>query len=222
MSETNIKQSRGIRRHKFSGNDQSSYPQFRSLIEAKLRIDAKAIGSEEESVWYCFGRLSLTATRRIHPWIEYAKDTDKFTVKEFLNRLDKAFRDTEKITKAINKLNSMQQRNREFREFLQDFEEKILKAQGWDWEDEVKKGYLRAALNQELTDRLVTQDEPATYDDLWHNFGERNNNRCSLQTSQVIENEVHGDQMDWKPAQPINVATSQYLTAGRSRIPQAN
>ncbi|RKF59968.1 hypothetical protein OnM2_055069 [Erysiphe neolycopersici] len=221
---------------KFSGNDQSSYPQFRSLLEAKLRIDAKAIGSEEERVWYGFGRLSLTASRRIHPWIEYAKDTDKFTVKEFLNRLDKAFGDTEKITKAINKLNSMRQRNREFREFLQDFEQTILEAQGWGWEDEVRKGYLRAALNRELTDRLVTQDEPATYDDFvaqlrrtsdkmealrgWNNS--RNNNRSSLQTPQVIENEVHGDPMDWEPAQPVNVAASQHLIAGRSRMPQAN
>ncbi|POS81956.1 hypothetical protein EPUL_006474, partial [Erysiphe pulchra] len=33
---------------KFSGNDVSEYPQFRSLLESKLQIDARAIGSEEE------------------------------------------------------------------------------------------------------------------------------------------------------------------------------
>ncbi|POS81946.1 hypothetical protein EPUL_006757, partial [Erysiphe pulchra] len=32
----------------FSGNDVSEYPQFRSLLESKLQIDARAIGSEEE------------------------------------------------------------------------------------------------------------------------------------------------------------------------------
>ncbi|POS84374.1 hypothetical protein EPUL_004197 [Erysiphe pulchra] len=81
---------------KFSVNDPSLYSQFLSLLEAKLRIDAKAIGSEEES---------LTASRRIHPWIEYAKDIDKFTIKEFSGRLDSASGDIENITKAINKLN---------------------------------------------------------------------------------------------------------------------
>ena len=35
---------------KFSGLDSSQYPQFRSLLEAKLKIDANAIGSEEERV----------------------------------------------------------------------------------------------------------------------------------------------------------------------------
>lgn len=119
---------------------------------------------------------------------------------------------------------------------MQDFEQTILEAQGWGWEDEVSKGYLRAALNRELTDRLVTQDEPASYDDFvaqlrktsdkmealrgWNN--PRNSNRSSLQTPQVNENEVHGDPIDWGPAQPVNVAASQHLIAGRSKTPQAN
>ncbi|POS82246.1 hypothetical protein EPUL_006057, partial [Erysiphe pulchra] len=200
---------------------EKSHPQFQSLYEAKLRIDAKAIGSEEERVWYGFGRLSLTASRRSHPRIEYVKDTDKFTVKEYLNSLDKAFGDTEKITKAFHKLNSMRQRNCEFRKFLPDFDQIILEAQGWGWEDEVGK---------------VTQDEPATYEDFvaqlgrtsdkmealrgWNNS--RNNNSSSLETPQVVENEVHGDPIDWEPAQPISVAASQHLIAGHLRMSQAN
>jgi hypothetical protein len=47
----------------FTNKDNSQYPQFRSLLEAKLRIDAKAIGSEEERVWYGFGCLSGDAAR---------------------------------------------------------------------------------------------------------------------------------------------------------------
>ncbi|RKF77924.1 hypothetical protein GcC1_059032 [Golovinomyces cichoracearum] len=150
---------------KFSGFDPTLYPQFRSLLEAKLQIDAKAIGNEAEKVWYGFGRLTDTASRRIHPWIEFAKNTERFTVEDFLNRLDKAFGDSDKITKAINKLNTIKQGNRDFREFLQDFEQTILEAQGWGWEDQIKKGYLRTALNRELSDRLVSQDEPVGYED---------------------------------------------------------
>ncbi|POS83060.1 hypothetical protein EPUL_006542, partial [Erysiphe pulchra] len=69
---------------KFTGSDLSLYPQFRSLLEAKLQIDARAIGNEAERVWYGFGRLSDTASRRIHPWIEFAKNTESFNVKSFL------------------------------------------------------------------------------------------------------------------------------------------
>ncbi|RKF79653.1 hypothetical protein GcM1_200024, partial [Golovinomyces cichoracearum] len=150
---------------KFSGSDLSLYPQFRSILEAKLQIDAKAIGSAAERVWCGFGRLTDTASRRIHPWIEFAKNTENFTVDAFLNRSDKAFGDTDKITKAINKLNIIRQGNRHFRNFLQDFEKTVLEAQGWGWEDPIKKGYLRTALNRELSDRLVSQDEPDSYDD---------------------------------------------------------
>ncbi|RKF82365.1 hypothetical protein GcM3_025028, partial [Golovinomyces cichoracearum] len=107
---------------KFSGIENSQYPQFRSLIEAKLRIDANAMWNEKERVWYDYGCLTDVALRRIHPWIEFAKGKEQFTVAEFLDRLDKAFGDPEKITKAINKLNSIRQGNRSFREFLQDFQ----------------------------------------------------------------------------------------------------
>ncbi|RKF71806.1 hypothetical protein GcC1_096029 [Golovinomyces cichoracearum] len=115
---------------KFSGSDLSLYPQFRKILEAKLEIDAKANGNEAQRVWYGFGCLTDTASRRIHPWIEFAKNTENFTVDGFLNRLDKAFGDTDKITKAINKLNIIRQGNRDFRDFLQDFEQTVLEAQG--------------------------------------------------------------------------------------------
>ncbi|KAI1002686.1 hypothetical protein K3495_g5520 [Podosphaera aphanis] len=117
---------------KFSGEDASAYPQFRSLLEAKLRIDAKAIGDTAERVWYGFGRLSGSAAKRLHPWMDHAKDTIDFTVEKFFDRLDKAYSDPDKIAKAIDKLNSIRQGNREFRVFLQDFEQTLLEAQAWD------------------------------------------------------------------------------------------
>ncbi|KAI0991877.1 hypothetical protein K3495_g16310, partial [Podosphaera aphanis] len=150
---------------KFSGVDASQYPQFRSSLEAKLKIDAQAIGNEEERVWYGFGRLTDVALRRIYPWVEFSKGKKDFTVVEFFSSLDKAFGDPEKIIKAIDKLNSIRQGNRGFREFLQDFEQTLPEAQAWDWSDEAKKGYLRSGLNRDLTDRLVSQAEPHAYDD---------------------------------------------------------
>jgi len=65
---------------KFTHRDNSEYPQFRSLLKAKLRIDARAIVSEEERVWYRFGRLSEDGAGRINPWMQYAQDSEEFTV----------------------------------------------------------------------------------------------------------------------------------------------
>ncbi|KAK9233706.1 hypothetical protein V1525DRAFT_392229, partial [Lipomyces kononenkoae] len=40
----------------------------------------------------------------------------------------------------------------------------LLEAGGHAWADEVKKGYVRAAVNQSLRDRLITIEEKATYE----------------------------------------------------------
>ncbi|TQS34028.1 hypothetical protein Golomagni_05607 [Golovinomyces magnicellulatus] len=138
--------------------------------------------------------------------------------------MDKAFGDSDKITKAINKLNTIKQGNREFREFLQDFEQTILEAQGWGWDDQIKKGYLRTALSRELSDRLVSQDEPVGYEDfvsqlrrtsdkmeVIKTWNDRRNRSRGLtpQSTQTLSNEPIGDPMDWEPTQTINIANTQ-------------
>lgn len=150
---------------KFTNKDNSQYPQFRSLLEAKLRIDARAIGSEEERVWYAFGRLSEDAAGRIHPWMQYAQGTPAFTIEGFLIQMDQAFSDPQRQAKALSQLNSDRQGSLEFRVFLQKFEQNLLEAQGWGWDDSVKKGYLKAALNRELQGQLINQVEPKKYEE---------------------------------------------------------
>ena len=53
------------------------------------------------------------------------------------------------------KVNRIQQKNRPFREFLQDFEQTLLEAGGWGWDDAVRKGYLKASINYKLKSLLV-------------------------------------------------------------------
>ncbi|KAI0997727.1 hypothetical protein K3495_g10461 [Podosphaera aphanis] len=159
--------------------------------------------------------------QRIHPWVELSKGKKDFTVVEFFSHLDKAFGDPEKITKAIENLNSIRQGNRGFREFLQDFEQTLLEAQAWDWSDEAKKGYLRSGLNRDLTDRLVSQAEPHAYEDFvsqlrmtsdnmegmksWDN--RRNRNRAfNSQPPATADIENNGDPMDWEPTLTVNIA----------------
>lgn len=150
---------------KFTGDDESEFPQFKGLLEAKLEIDKEAIGTERECVWYAFGRLSGKAAGRIYPWMEATKNTGKFTTREFLEQLDAAFADPEKQAKALAKINHIRQNNKDFRDFLREFEQTLLEAQGWKWDDAVRKGYLKAAISRELKDRLVTQEEPEKYSD---------------------------------------------------------
>ncbi|TQS34682.1 hypothetical protein Golomagni_04925 [Golovinomyces magnicellulatus] len=124
------------------------------------------------------------------------------------SRLDKAFDDSQKITKAINKLNSIQQRNRSFREFLQDFERILLEAQAWEWTDDAKK---------------VSQAEPQRYDDFvsqlrttsdkmeavkaWDAKKGRNHSAIA-QPPSVVESQEKIDVIDWEPSPPVNVSAA--------------
>jgi hypothetical protein len=68
---------------KFDGKDLSLYPQFRGKLEAKVEIDAEAIGTEQDRVWYAFHRLTGTAAARIFPWVSTFKNTPLFTLLGF-------------------------------------------------------------------------------------------------------------------------------------------
>lgn len=195
-----------------------------------MRIDAEAIGDEEERVWYGFGCLSGDAAGRIHPWMQYAQKSEDFTVKGFLKQIDQAFADPQKQAKALDKINRIRQGHRDFRIFLQEFEQTLLEAQGWGWADEVKKGYLRAALNKELCDRLVTQVEPDQYSEFtsqlrmisdklqrikaWDSHHSRNRAHNMITPSNTLHTQ---ESMDWEATGVVNVAATDLRTQARAR-----
>jgi hypothetical protein len=150
---------------KFNGDDLAHYPQFEGLLRAKLEIDSEAIGGEREKVWYGFGRLSGEAASRIYPWLGYAQKEGGFTVEGLFKQMDLAFRDPRKQQKALGELNRVRQKSTPLGEFLSDFNRLILEAEGWGWQDEIKKGYLKAAISAELMEGIVGTKEEESYEE---------------------------------------------------------
>jgi hypothetical protein len=151
----------------YTHEDPALYPQFRGLIAQKLRVDALACGDTDyDRVWYGFACLKGIAASRIFSWIDYAQKSGvTFVVQDFLTQLDVAFSDPQKTQKAISKINQIRQGRTPFREFLQEFEQTLLEAGGWGWDDIVRKGYLKAGINYKLKSLLVSQIEPSSYTD---------------------------------------------------------
>ena len=77
--------------------------------------------------------------------------------------MDMAFYDTQMVQKALEWINMTKQKNTPFRDFLHDFEQKLLEAEGWEFSDAIRIGYLRAALSMELKRELVAQPTPSLY-----------------------------------------------------------
>jgi hypothetical protein len=151
---------------RFNGDDTSLYPQFEGKLRAKLTIDAAAIGSEKDRIWYGFSRLEGKAGARIYPWMEtYQANALTFTLENFYKQLRSAFRDAAQQDKALAKLNSLRQSNRPFNDLLSDLDRLLLEAGGHGWDDKVKKGYLRAAISQSLREQLIAVKEEESYDE---------------------------------------------------------
>jgi hypothetical protein len=205
---------------KFTGEDESLYPIFRGILESKLRTDAQAIGGNYEMVWYAFGRLTGTASKRIFPWIQHTQSGLDFTVDNLFKQMDLAFLDLEKQSKAVAKINTIKQKSRPFREFLQEFDQTLMEANGWGWQEEVKKGLLKAALAREVRRELVGRDEPATYsayaalirkitDDLneWKD-DQKQWNRPQKHALAAPQQDAADQRMDWEPTRTAPAAAA--------------
>jgi hypothetical protein len=149
----------------FNGSNQALYPQFESMLKAKLEIDGRTIGGENEQVWYAFGRLSGEAAGRIHPWMVHAQRTNTLGIEGFFKQIRLAFSDPRASQKALELINRTKQGLRPFNDFLNEFNRLILEAEGWGWDNKVKKAYLKAAISYKLRDRTIGMDEAESYEE---------------------------------------------------------
>ena len=135
------------------------------------------------------------------------------------DQMDLAFLDVQKQAKAVAKINVIKQRNRTFRDFLQEFDQTLMEANGWSWQDPIKKGLLKAAVTDEVRRELVGRDEPATYsayvaqlrkitDDLedW-NEGQKFKGRLKARDT-APQDQASDGQMDWEPTQTVSTASA--------------
>lgn len=149
---------------KYDGEDRTAYPAFKGYLKAKLRIDRLAIGDEPELVWYAFGRLTGKAADRMFPWLESMDQRgEPLRVATFMDQLDAAFCDPQVAQRALEWVNNKRQGRTPFRDFIQEFEQKLLEAGGWEFSDGIRKGFLKAALNLDIKTELVAQAEPDSY-----------------------------------------------------------
>jgi hypothetical protein len=149
---------------RYDHSDKTLYPQFAGLLQAKVKHDGHAIGSEEKQAWYVFGRLEGLAAKRIFPWIDAADKKGSLCLKDLFQQMDTAFLDHRAKEKALTALNRTKQGNTPLNDFLGQFDQLLLEAGGWDWDDAIKKGYLRDAISTRLLTALVGTEEKDSYE----------------------------------------------------------
>jgi len=205
------------------------FPAFDSQLEAKLRIDGPVIGSEVEQVWFGFGCLKGIASARVHPWVKaFQDDVTRFTKVNFFNQMRRAFADPEAQNKALQKLGYMKQGNKDFREFISEFDQTLLEAGAFGESESTKKSWLRNAISLELAKAIVAAPEPETYEELCQQLHRVSHQLTSLNkrtptttrqlqttsyTAAPANNATHKpDTMDWEPS--LNKRRAKWVPKG--------
>ena len=180
---------------RYDHTDKTLYPQFAGLLRAKVRIDGLSIGNEQEKAWYMFGRLKGDAAKRIFPWLNAADKDGTLCTGDLFKHMDVAFSDPRAKEKALALLNRTKQGDLSLNDFLGKFDQLLLEACGWDWDDDIKKGYLKDAISTELLSSLVGAEEKASYEEY-----------CN-QLRRI-----------WDQIEEVKERTSKYPTSGERRL----
>jgi hypothetical protein len=149
---------------RYDHSDKSLYPQFAGLLRAKIKHDGLAIGGEEKQAWYMFGRLRGDAAKRIFPWVNSADLNKTLRTEDLFAQMDIAFLDPRAKEKALTALNRTKQGKLSMSDFLGKFDQLLLEAGGWGWDDVIRKGYLKDALATRMLTALVGTEEKASYE----------------------------------------------------------
>jgi hypothetical protein len=107
---TPIYQPRHRMRHpeKNDHKDPALFPLFLGALQAKMDIDALAIGDNKSQMWYVYECLSGSAQGRIFPWMKVNQDKMvDFNLPKLYEHLERSFGDPQMKKKAVWSLNDL-------------------------------------------------------------------------------------------------------------------
>jgi hypothetical protein len=131
---------------------------WKQEMESKLETDGLAIGTQRDQFAYIFARLTDAPQAMSAAYYDHSKQTGTTDPLEFLSYLSSCYLDPNLSQKALNRLGSMTQGDKEpFASFLPKFERELADADGAGWTAAVKISYLKKALNGEMRRELKGQ-----------------------------------------------------------------
>jgi len=130
-------------------------------IQAKLRIDGRAIGNADAQLHYVYALLGRSVQGLVLPFMQKAKEKGPLELLEYLERI---YDDPNKAKKAGQQLRELQQGSMSLTTYLPKFERTLFEAGGDTWPDDAKITTLVGGLNKETRHRLNGQlTLPAEY-----------------------------------------------------------
>jgi hypothetical protein len=146
----------------FNGENAHDYLAFKINLRTKFIIDGNCYPDSAAKAYYTFSRLEGKASRRMLPWMGANEPTISY--ESFMETMDKAYLDADRQRRALVRINTIRQNNKDLDEFLDEFNEALLNAGGMDWTDDQKKSLLETAINLPLLQAMVGREQADSYD----------------------------------------------------------
>jgi hypothetical protein len=174
-------------------------------MESKLETDGSTIGSERDQFAYVFARLGDNPQAMVSAFYSLHRELGTGTTKEFLQYLSSCYEDPNIAQRALDRLSSMTQGEKEpFASFLPRFEKEMADAGGANWAAAVKISYLKKALNREMRRELKGQlnmpREYGAYVNSLHDLGANLDEFRSFSQHRNVPRSQHGESRTAAPA----------------------
>ena len=128
-------------------------PQLRMVIRHK----PASFPDEQSKMWYAFNRLRGIALGQILPHVREDGTIGLEDLPAFIQLLEAAFGDPDRVATAERKMGEIKQKNREFSQYYAEFQ---VIAADLDWNPSALQNALRMGLSEEMKDSFTYSDMP--------------------------------------------------------------
>jgi len=141
----------------FDGN-RRNFQAWQLAMESKLQVDGPALGGPADQFAYIYARLDQTPQSLAAAYFRRGGNDGNRNPAEFMEYLTSCYGDPHLKQRALNRLETMRQDEKEsFAAFLPRFERELADSGGANWDDEIKINALRRVLNREMESYLIGQ-----------------------------------------------------------------
>lgn len=188
----------------------NEWPSWRIVMENKLSVDGRAIGSPQDQFVYIFSRLEKLALKNTATFVKLRRNDAG--PQELLDHLENIYGDPNAQARAARRLHQLRQKDDQpFSKFLPQLEREFADAGALEWHDEAKRQILLGSLNRTMTDSLMNRGIPPTFMGLISRLHEISTDREALaihrsQRSKPSRAQDNDDDMDWTPSISANAS----------------
>jgi len=141
----------------FSGSDRTQLRGWVAQLRMDLRHTPSRFPDEQAKMRYAFNRLSGLALKQVLPHVRDNGEIGLESLLAFIQLLEAAFGDPDRVATAERNMKEIKQKNREFSLYYAEFQ---VIAADLDWNPSALRNALRSGLSEELKDSFIHTDMP--------------------------------------------------------------